>query len=533
MTHLSRRHWLARTGTGLAGASALLASCTTTTPTKPPIGSNKLQEDAEVGKLAPPVAREFRAAWIATVANIDWPSRKGLSTEQQQTEARTILDRCASLQLNAVIFQVRTSADALYASELEPWSEFLSGTQGQAPEPFYDPLAFWIEEAHARGLELHAWFNPFRARQTDSKAAAAPNHLSKTHPEWVKPYGKQWWIDPGERGAADHSIAVFTDVVRRYDVDGVHIDDYFYPYPVANPQNAKAELDFPDGPAWLNYGATGGILGRNDWRRSNVDAMVERIHREVHQIKPWIRFGISPFGIGRPDLRPPEIQGLSQYHKLYANVERWLQKGWLDYLVPQLYWPLDKKEQAFGSLLDYWHRQNPQKRHIWAGLFTSSIPSWPIREITAQIATVRQRAPETGHVHFSMVALSQNRQGLADTLKTNFYHYPALVPATPWLEKDVPDAPYLEVLEETDTHLKIQFKAPSGSKTAVRWVIWMRYGNQWHTEIHRNHRMIVNLNQLTAIAASALDRTGNESLRSAWIVNQDAAVKEITNESAT
>ncbi|MEN9373079.1 MAG: hypothetical protein RIR79_631 [Pseudomonadota bacterium] len=517
MTHLSRRYWLAQTG---VAASTLLASCSTTTNIFKPSGAmigSRLKEDAEAARQAPPIAREFRAAWIATVANIDWPSRKGLSTEQQQAEMRVILDRCVALRFNAVIFQVRTAADAFYASELEPWSEYLTGTQGKPPEPFYDPLAMWIQEAHTRGLELHAWFNPFRARQTDGKGAA-PNHLSRSHPEWVKPYGKQLWIDPGERGAADHTLAVFTDVVRRYDIDGIHIDDYFYPYPVPNPSNPKLEQDFPDTPAWHRYSTNGGMLGRNDWRRNNVDTMVERLHREIHQIKPWVRFGISPFGIGRPELRPPGIQGLSQFHKLYANVERWLQQGWLDYLVPQLYWPINKREQAFATLLDYWHQQNPQKRHIWAGLYTSSVPNWPAQEIVSQITTVRQRAPGTGHVHFSMVALSQNRQGLFDALKSRVYTYPALVPATPWLEKDAPPPPQLEVVEENPNQLKIRLLPASGSKPVALWVLWLRYGNQWYAEIHRNSRLIVNLDQLTAVAAAAVDHVGNESSRVAWVV---------------
>lgn len=247
--------------------------------------------------------------------------------------------------------------------------------------------------------------------------------------------------------------------------------------------------------------------------------MVERIHREIHQIKPWIRFGISPFGIGRPDLRPPEIQGLSQYHKLYANVERWMAQGWFDYLVPQLYWPINKREQAFGTLLDYWHRQNTHKRHVWAGLYTSSVPNWPAQEIVSQINTVRQRAPGTGHVHFSMVALSQNRQGLFDTLKNNVYNYPALVPASPWLEKDIPSAPQLEIVEENASQLKIRLLPGSGSKPVARWVLWLRYGNQWYVEIHRNSRLLVNMDRLTAIAAAAVDHVGNESPRSAWVVN--------------
>jgi len=384
---------------------------------------------------AKPPAREFRAAWVATVANIDWPSRKALSSAEQIVEIHALLDRAAALGLNTIILQVRTSADALYPSALEPWSEYLSGTQGQAPEPFYDPLATWVSEAHARGLELHAWFNPYRARQSQARSAATAGHLSQTRPDWVKRYGDQLWIDPGEPAAAAHTLAVVRDVLQRYDVDGIHIDDYFYPYPVQD--GNKQELDFPDEPSWQRHGQASG-LSRADWRRDNVDRLVQQLYQLVREAgKPWVKLGISPFGLPRPDLRPAGIAGFSQYDKLYADVERWLREGWLDYLAPQLYWPRAQTAQAFEVLLDYWHGQNPLGRHIYPGLFTSRITdkadSWPVDEILGQIALTRARAPGSGHAHFSMVALAQNRRGLADALLAGPYAEPALPPVMPWL----------------------------------------------------------------------------------------------------
>ena len=355
---LSRRRWLA----GAAGVTWVSLSGCVNVPVALPDTPNV--EAATNDNQPPPAPREFRAAWVATVANIDWPSRRGLSSAAQQEEMRVLLDRAVALKLNAIILQVRPCADALYSSELEPWSEYLTGTQGQAPVPFYDPLALWINEAHARGLELHAWFNPFRARLGEGKSAPSPLHVSQSRPQWVKAYGNQLWMDPSEPAAAAHSVAVVLDVLKRYDVDGIHLDDYFYPYPVPQGDDAKIELDFPDQSMWQRYVEGGGTLARDDWRRSHVDALVQRLNTSIHQVKPWVRFGISPFGIGRPDLRPAGIQGFSQYHKLYADVERWLQAGWLDYLVPQLYWPIDQKEQAFVPLLDYWHRQNTQNRHV-------------------------------------------------------------------------------------------------------------------------------------------------------------------------
>ncbi|HPW28258.1 MAG TPA: family 10 glycosylhydrolase [Rhodoferax sp.] len=484
----------------------------------------------ELVALAPAAPREFRAAWVATVANIDWPSRKGLSTAQQQAEMRVILDQAVALGLNAIILQIRTSADALYASPLEPWSEYLTGLQGQAPEPFYDPLALWIEEAHARALELHAWFNPFRARQSQGTSKAAATHLSQTQPTWVKSYGDQLWIDPGESAAADHTLAVFMDVLCRYDVDGIHIDDYFYPYPITQGtgNEPKVEVDFPDQSAWQRYVDSGGTLARNDWRRSHVDALVQRIHDGIRKTKPWVRFGVSPFGIGRPELRPPGIQGFSQYHKLYADVERWLQEGWMDYLVPQLYWRMDQTAQAFVPLLDYWHAQNPRKRNIYAGLFTSKLPApgvetknaWPPEEITNQITAVRSRAPGSGHVHFSMVALLQNRLGLAETLKAKTYVGPTLVPASPWLEDGSPDAPLANLTLRSDGDLELTLATAQTSKPVARWALWLRYGDQWEFRVSGQTTVTLaaaggqaDRAPLSAIVVSALDRVGNESAR--------------------
>ena len=233
--------------------------------------------------VPPEPVREFRGAWVATVVNIDWPSQKGLSTQEQKAELVAILDRAAQLKLNTIVFQVRPSCDAFYASRIEPWSEYLSGTMGKPPAPFYDPLAFAIEEAHKRGLELHAWFNPYRARLLTAKSFAASNHVTVTRPQLVRHYGEFLWLDPGEKDAQDYSLSVIMDVVQRYDVDGIHFDDYFYPYKV--PAGSGKYLDFPDNPSWKRYG-TGGKLSRDDWRRENVNRFVERVYKSIKLTKP-------------------------------------------------------------------------------------------------------------------------------------------------------------------------------------------------------------------------------------------------------
>ncbi|MCV2353112.1 family 10 glycosylhydrolase [Paucibacter sp. B2R-40] len=495
-------------------ASAGLTACAPL-PIQGPDADPKLIPAPDLAELAPPAPREFRAAWVATVANIDWPSRKGLSSAEQQAEVLTLLDKAAALKLNAIILQVRSSADALYASELEPWSEYLSGSQGQAPEPFYDPLQFWVSEAHSRGIELHAWFNPFRARQSGAKSAAAPLHLSRSRPDWVKTYGDQQWIDPGEPGAAAHTLAVINDVLQRYDIDAVHIDDYFYPYPVLD-ANSKQELDFPDEPAWRRYARAGGSLDRAQWRRSNVDNLVQDIYQLLRRTKPWVRFGISPFGLPKPALRPLGIAGFSQFDKLYADVERWLSEGWLDYLAPQLYWPIAQKAQAFGVLLDAWHGQNPQERHIWPGLFTSKITdkadSWPVQEILQQIALLRQQRPGSGHAHFSMVALLQNRRGLADALAAGPYAEAALVPATPWLadaDSAASALPELRVKRVGEQQLQVLLGADQ------RHAVWLLYDERWSLRL-TGESLTVAAPGLSAVVVSALSRKGQEGPRLGW-----------------
>ena len=337
---------------------------------------------------------ELRGVWVATVNNIDWPSRRDLTVDEQKVELTRIFDRAAAMGLNAVFLQVRPMADAIYPASDSPWSEYLTGTMGRAPEPAYDPLAFAIEEAHARGLALHAWFNPFRARHPTSTSPLAAPHLAVRKPELVRTYGKHLWLDPGDSGARDEVLAAVLDVVRRYDVDGVHMDDYFYPYP-------EEDAPFPDDTTWQQYRAAGGRLGRDDWRRKNINDFVANLYRSVKAIRPDVQVGISPFGIWRPR-HPRQIRGFDAYAKLYADSRLWLRRGWVDYLAPQLYWPIDRREQSFPVLLRWWMSQDRRNRGVVAGLFASK---WSREEIERQIALTR-RAKARGFILFSAKALN-------------------------------------------------------------------------------------------------------------------------------
>lgn len=432
-----------------------------------------------VPAITPPtIMREFRGAWVATVSNIDWPSKPGLPVEQQKAELIAILDKAVELRLNAIIFQVRPACDALYSSSLEPWSEYLTGKMGQAPAPFYDPLEFAVAEAHERGLELHAWFNPYRAGHPSRKSPASANHISKRSPGLVRQYGKYLWLDPGDTSVQDYTTRVILDVVKRYDIDGVHIDDYFYPY---KERNAKGDfIEFPDEKSWRKYREAGGKLARADWRRENVNKLIERLYREIKGQKKWVKFGVSPFGIWRPG-HPQQIQGLDAYEHLYADARHWLAKGWLDYLAPQLYWAITPPQQSYPVLLDWWHSQNDSKRVIWPGGAVTRVGSnqWKAEEILQQIE-ISRKSPTPGHIHWNMSTLLKNPDNLGEKLVQNVYSEPAIAPTLEWLQPPVPQKPAILVKDEANGEKLVSWK---GGEDVTFWVVQSRQNGKWKTEV--------------------------------------------------
>jgi uncharacterized lipoprotein YddW (UPF0748 family) len=463
--------------------------------------------------IPPLPSREFRGAWIATVANIDWPSKPGLSSVEQRAELIAIIERAAQLKLNALVFQVRPSCDAFYSSRLEPWSEYLTGKMGQPPNPFYDPLAFAIEQAHLRGLELHAWFNPFRARYLSPKSAVATNHISLTHSKLVRTYGKYLWLDPGEKAAQEHARAVILDVVKRYDIDAVHLDDYFYPY---KEKDASGKLmEFPDEPSWKRYVASGGKLIRPDWRRKNVDDFIQHLYQSVKREKPWVKFGISPFGIWRPG-HPEQIRGLDAYDQLFADSRKWLANGWLDYLAPQLYWGIRTPEQSYPVLLQWWASQNAKKRHLWPGNNSTKVGAeWRAEEIVNQVQLTRKQSGATGNIYWNMTSLKREHGGLAGALSKQVYAQPALVPASPWLDKQPPGKPQISIEKDRSSRItKLSWKT-TGSEPAWLWILQTKTGANWKTEIlparevFRTFANGVANPQPDFVAITAVDRCSN------------------------
>ncbi|WP_131537635.1 glycoside hydrolase family 10 protein [Pedobacter nototheniae] len=468
--------------------------------------------------VLPKVEREFRAAWVASVANINWPSKPGLSTKQQQDEALALLDMLKINHFNAVIFQVRPQADAFYKSDLEPWSYFLTGIQGKAPDPYYDPLEFWINAAHERGLELHVWLNPYRAHHI---AGGEPGPLSvvKKHPELVyKLKQGYWWLDPSKKGTQDLSAEVVKDIVKRYDIDGVHFDDYFYPYDEYN-----GGADFPDDASYAEYQKEGGKLSRGDWRREGVNTFIKRIYKTIKAEKKYVKFGISPFGIWRPGY-PESIKGYDQYDKLYADAKLWLNEGWIDYFTPQLYWQINNIPQSFPVLLAWWQSENTKQRHLWPGM-NSGIGGGEKNsdEIINEIMITRGILPKSpGAVHWSIGALTKHESLRNDLLKGP-YKQDALVPASPWLDDRAPAEPKVNIeLKENDVYLKW---TPRNESDVFRYIVYSQYGDQWtYTILNAKSKFLLvpkaavytsgkisNKIELKNIAVSAVDRTGNES----------------------
>ena len=456
----------------------------------------------------PPVQREFRAAWIATVGNINWPSKPGLSVAQQKAELIALLERAVDLRLNALVLQVRPACDAFYASQHEPWSEYLTGRMGQAPSPAYDPLAFAAHEAHIRGLELHAWFNPFRARYFKAISPLSAGHISQRQPALVKRYGAYLWLDPGEAAVQEHSLKVILDVVRRYDVDAVHLDDYFYPYPEKD--RAGKAVDFPDDASWRRYVASGGKLARADWRRENVNRFIERLYAAVRKEKSHVKVGISPFGIWRPG-SPAQIRGFDAYEGLYADSRKWLVEGWVDYLAPQLYWAIGAPEQSFSVLNKWWSEQNPKRRHVWPGLSVNGTDGKrAAAEIKNQVLAVRLQPGSDGAIFWGVRGLSENRLRLADVLKNEVYVEPALIPAFTWLDSQAPTSPSL-TMTDTGQGWKAAWSV-SGEKPFL-WLLQTKRQGGWKTDILPAHHIgrTWNGGGPEAIALSSVDRCFNVS----------------------
>ena len=393
-------------------------------------------------KLVAQPKYEFRGVWIATVENIDFPSSKTLSTEAQKAEFMSILDMHKRNGMNAVVVQIRPVSDAFYPSEYEPWSEYLTGTQGKPPAPYYDPLEFMITETHKRGMEFHAWMNPYRAVFNVGRSSVSPTHITRLHPEWFIDYGGKRYFDPGNKDAQKFVENVVRDVVSRYDVDAIHFDDYFYPYRIAG-------KEFGD---WKTFKQYGNGLDKEAWRRSNVDSIIVMLSRIIKQENPLCKFGISPFGVWRNIDKDPEGSntraGQTNYDDLYADILLWLKNKWIDYVVPQLYWEFGHRLVGYEILSDWWAKHAyGRQMYIGQGIYRALEPksyAWHNKnELPNQIKRLREFSQIQGSVYFSSASFSRNPNGWSDSLRNNYYKYPAIAPPMAWIDSIKPEQPVL------------------------------------------------------------------------------------------
>lgn len=466
----------------------------------------------------PNVAREFRGMWIATVLNLDFPSKQNLTADQQKAELIKLLDLAEELKMNAIIFQVRSMGDAVYFSEIEPASPFLTGELGKKLE--FDPLKFLIDEAHGRGILVHAWFNPYRATSPYYKGEYTGNHLTILHPEWVRSYSNFKMIDPGVKEASDYVTNIVKDVVKRYDVDGIHFDDYFYPYPDSQ------QTDFPDEETYEAYKKTGGKLSKPDWRRKNVDDFIQNVSVEIKKIKPAVMFGVSPFGVWQQNDSLGITCGTCSYDVLYADSRKWIQEGWVDYFTPQLYWSSTKTGQQFPTLLKWWHNENKKKRHLWVGIAPFKIgeanyTDYSAKEIETQIGMTRSLLGDNaGTIHFRALSLAENKDNVKDYLRDKVYRGNSLIPLTPWIKINSPKVPEISTNKQANGNILAVWKN-NDTNASFRWILYWNDGKGWKYNnlppYMTQAELPANLN-IKKIGIAGVDRLGNLS---------EAVVKEI------
>ncbi len=476
--------------------------------------------------------REVRAAWVATVTNLDWPSNRTASPTTQKAELRSIFDQLQQAGINTIIFQVRTECDALYASPVEPWSYWLTGTEGKAPSPLYDPLEFAVQEAHARGMELHAWLNPYRAVRDTNSFARASTHVSVQHPSWIITIGSFRFLDPGLPEVRSYVSSIVADIVRRYDIDGIHFDDYFYPYP---PNGITTQ----DNATFVQYPR--GIADRGNWRRDNVNLLIRAVHDSIQAFKPHVRFGISPFGIWRSGYPSSALATTTSYGDLYADVLAWVREETIDYVTPQLYWAIGSQTSAsyphntdYAVLMPWWSDSvAAHGRHFYPGhaayRISPSSSNWAASEVLSQIRLNRQNPKAQGSVFFrAQVGINDNMKGFRDSLITDLYRSVALPPVMAWKDAVPPYPPRGMRFAPLPGSAApaLQWDTPiaaADGDTANRYVVYMFTHPPTGTDLAdaANIRAVVNTrsymptvqvgNDAAYYCVTALDRNNNES----------------------
>lgn len=465
--------------------------------------------------------REFRAAWIATVANIDWPSKPGLPAIDQQQEIIARFDKLKQIGCNAVIVQVRPAADALYDSPFEPWSHYLTGRQGQPPYPYYDPLSFMIEQAHLRNLEFHAWFNPFRALVDATSNPNPRNHVTHQHPDWVVTYDGKALLNPGIPEAREYVLKVILDVVKRYDIDAVHLDDYFYPY-------RAGKAVFNDEFSFKRFGKD--FINKDDWRRNNVNLFMATLSSNIKSIKPYVKFGVSPFGVWRNNSKDPDGSntraGQTNYDDLYADVLLWMKSGWVDYCIPQLYWEHHHRLVAFEVLLPWWDSRD-YGRHMYYGLGAYRMTGNPssvwkgTNELMEELKDVRYNTKTPGFSFYSSSSFDNIKCPIEDSVAL-FNKNIAFPPIMKWIDSISPEPPSVKAIPSAEGTL-LTWQTNNPTNEPLRIAIY-RFTDDEPINISKTEKILT----LTT-KKDFLDVSANKYRKCTYIVT---ALDRLWNESA-
>ncbi|MEM9897333.1 MAG: family 10 glycosylhydrolase [Bacteroidota bacterium] len=442
-------------------------------------GGTDLPKPIVENPVSQSLKREFRAVWVATFHNIDWPKTKGMNVAAQKREFLALLKRQKANGMNAVVVQVRPSGDAFYASRYSPWSEYLTGTQGKPPS--YDPLAFMVKAAHDHNMEFHAWFNPFRAISHVSFSSVASYNVAKKRPDWTFQYGQRIYLNPGIPQVRKYLTRVVAEVVNKYDIDGVHFDDYFYPYP-------KDGKQVDDISTWLNYRDQGEDI--RAWRRGNIDDFIQSVSDTIRSVKPHVKFGISPIGVwrnARQDSRGPRVRStFSSYDVLHADVRKWLEKDWIDYVAPQLYFNMNHPTADYSVLVPWWAR-NSFGKHVYIGqaMFKVKDPqnaSWrdPF-ELPRQLKYNLKYPQVKGSIFYSATSFDANPHNIESVLRKDRYKYPALVPAMTWKDSIPPLGPNaLKAKNFENGEVGLHWDAPAAAEDgqSAHYYVVYRFGKE-------------------------------------------------------
>ena len=469
--------------------------------------------------------REFRSAWITTFTNLDWPSKRGLTSEQQKAEFLTIVNDFQANSINAVVGQVRASSDAFYKSKISPWSEWLTGTQGKAPDNDFDPLQFMVDECHERNMEFHAWFNPFRAVSHTRFSSVAKDHISNTKPEWFFTYGNSKYYNPGIPAVRKYICEVVKEVVENYDIDGVHFDDYFYPYTIEGQK-------IPDAKQYTKNNR--GCTSLDDWRRDNINLLIQEVSQTIKTVKKHVKFGVSPLAIWRNKKQDPEgsytNSGQSSYDNLYCDTKLWIEEDWVDYMAPQLYWSTKNEFANYNNLINWWTKYS-HERHLYVGhaiykLDERNRHSFKTAELMNQVNICRKNGKVDGSIYFRAKAFVSNHQNFQKTMSASIYKYPSLIPAMNWIDSIPPSQPLKLKAKIKEDNVVLKWKAPkynSVNDSATYYVVYrfeenevidLQFSNKI-ISIQKQTEFVDSLRTPTSCfkyAVTAVDRLHNESV---------------------